>query len=119
MDDGFTLIETLLALLISAVALAVCTHLLVLSVVAANAARDESVATWLAQAKFDRLRYDVTTVDGTDYVTADGRVDSTRGQFERTWAVLQRGATRVIRVEVRARSGRVVVHLSGAVLVTP
>ena len=91
MDDGFTLIETLLALLISAVALAVCTHLLVLSVVAANAARDESVATWLAQARFDRLRYDVTTVDGTDYVTADGRVDSTRGQFERTWAVLQRG----------------------------
>jgi prepilin-type N-terminal cleavage/methylation domain-containing protein len=88
-DDGFTLIETLLACAILATALLSVGHLSTAAVVLLMDSRGRTEATILAQSKLDELRSSAAPADGADTVDARGesaRADSLR-LFDRRWSV--------------------------------
>ena len=116
-DHGFTLVEALLAVLLSAVALTTGLHLLLQAVIATHTARDQSVAVWLAQAQRERLRADPAAVNGVDVVTSGGAPDVHRGRYRRSWTVAHVGGGRRVRVQVCDARGRVLVTLDGGVSV--
>ena len=88
-DDGFTLIETLLACALLATALLSVGHLSTSAIVLLMDSRSRTEATLLAQSKLEELRSSAAPANGADTVDARGQPvpgDSLR-LFDRRWSV--------------------------------
>ena len=88
-DDGFTLIETLIACALLATALLSVGHLATAAIILLMDSRSRTEATILAQSKLDELRSSAAPADGSDTVDASGQpgsADSLR-LFDRRWSV--------------------------------
>ena len=104
--SGFTLVEILVAVSVTLIALAAVplTHRLTTRLT--TDARDETAAVGLAQAKLEELLMDPRDGGGTDTLV----IDPVR--FDRQWEVVQEGSDRSIRhiaVRVAWGGGRAVV----------
>lgn len=88
-DDGFSLIETLMACGLLATALLSVGHLSTAAVTMLMEARSRSEATMLAVSKLEELRASSAPVAGTDTIDARGQPPqgAVARVFERRWSV--------------------------------
>ena len=88
-EDGFTLIETLIACALLATALLSVGHLSTAAITLLMDSRSRTEATILAQSKLDELRSSAAPADGSDTVDARGQTESADSLrlFDRRWSV--------------------------------
>lgn len=88
-DEGFTLIETLIACALLATALLSVGHLSTAAIALLMDSRGRTEATILAQSKLDELRSSAAPVDGSDTVDASGQPapGASLRLFDRRWSV--------------------------------
>jgi type IV pilus modification protein PilV len=111
-DHGFSLIEVLVAALVLCIGMAGVLPLVFGSVRATRAARDTSMATWLAWQKAEELRVPVDlaaspantlaadTAGYVDYLDQSGRPSKTPSPYTRRWLIEAAGPAGTLRLVV-------------------
>ena len=111
-NDGFSLIETMVAALVLSVGMAGVLPIVFGSVRATRAARDTSMSTWLAWQKAEQLRVPVDlalspsntlaadTAGFVDYLDQFGAPSDTPAPYTRRWLIEPAGAAGTLRLVV-------------------
>jgi prepilin-type N-terminal cleavage/methylation domain-containing protein len=111
-DRGFSLIEALVASLVLSIGMAGVLPLVFASVRATRAARDTSMATWLAWQKVEELRAPVElalspsgtlatdTAGYVEYLDQFGVLSDAPAPYTRRWLIEPAGATATLRLVV-------------------
>jgi Tfp pilus assembly protein PilV len=119
-QDGFSLVESLVACAVLGTALLSAGHLASSAIALTNDARHRTVATLLAIAKFEELRSSGVEVDGSEVVDSAGRPPSpgSSRRYQRRWMMTRVSADAdIVTVVVSAwpaDSARREVRLTGA-----